>query len=162
MEHSYTPYLIYLAKKVVHSAEVKWVFSVFLSVLTFFFDPLQQLALLALFALIALDFFFGVAAARHSGENIRSAKLVRTAIKYAVYFTLIGAARVTEHAIPALPFLDETVTGFLAATELLSILENAGRLGYATPYRLVHVLTDYLGGKKEKVGEITSIDKSKK
>lgn len=126
-----------------HAAELKALLAALLSVVTFFFDPLQQLALLALFVLILIDFFLGTAAARYTGDQIRSAKLVRTAIKFAVYFTLISAARVTEHALP-FTFLDETVVGFLSATELLSILENTGRLGFAVPSRLVELLGQYV------------------
>ena len=148
MENGYLTYLAYLTKKVLHCAELKWMAGVFLSVLTFFFDPLQQLALLALFVLILIDFMLGVAASRYSGNAIKSAKLVRTAIKFTVYFTLIGAARVAEHALP-FNFLDETITGFLVATELLSILENAGRLGFAVPTKLVEILGDYVTSKRQ-------------
>lgn len=146
MENGYLSYFAYLVKKVLHAAELKWLFSAALSVLTFFFDPVQQLALAALFVLIVMDFFLGVAASRYSKEVIRSAKIARTAIKFTVYFTLIAAARVTEHALPFL-FLDETVTGFLAATELLSILENTGRLGFAVPSKLVELLGQYVSSK---------------
>lgn len=143
----YITYIIYLFKKTLHGAEIKWLLSVFLSVFAFFFDPTQQVAMVALFALIIVDFALGVAASRHTGNQIQSAKLRRTAIKFTVYFILVGAARVTEHAIPILSFLDETVVGFLAATELLSILENAGRLGFAVPQKLVDVLGQYVSSK---------------
>lgn len=146
MEQGYATYITYLFRKVAHAAEVKWLASVAFSVLGFLFDPTQHFALFALFVLILIDFCLGVAAARYTGDTIRSAKLVRTAIKFTVYFTLIAAARVTEHAVP-LSFLDETVTGFLAATELLSILENTGRLGFAVPSKVVEMLSQYVSSK---------------
>ena len=146
MENGYLTYISYLMKKVLSAAEYKTVAAALLSVTSFFFDPLQHAALLALFVLVVFDFAFGVAAARKTGDPVRSAKMVRTAMKLAIYFSLISAARVAEHAVP-IPFLDETVTGFLAATELLSILENAGRLGFAVPRRLVELLGDYVSDK---------------
>lgn len=149
MENGYLTYLTYLARKVAHAGEMKAVVAALLSITSFFFDPLQQLSLLALFALVMFDFAFGVAAARKTGDPVRSAKMVRTALKLAVYFSLIAAARITEHAIPLMGFLDETVTGFLAATELLSVLENSGRLGFAVPKKVVKLLGDYISDKNE-------------
>jgi len=161
MENGYLTYLGYLSKKVTHLAELKTAAATILSVTTFFFDPVQQVSLIALFVLIIIDFAFGVTAARKTGDAVRSSKLVRTALKIAVYFSLIAAARVTEHAIPALGFLDETVTGFLAATELLSIVENAGRLGYAVPRKLTDALGDYIGEKNRENGLRGKINKNK-
>lgn len=138
----YFTYIGYLFKKIMHAAELKWLFGVALSVFSFFFDPLNNLALFALFVLIIFDFVLGVSASRYTGQQIQSAKLRRSAIKMAVYFMLVAAARVAEHTLP-FAFLDETVTGFLAATELLSILENVGRLGFAVPQKLVDILGDY-------------------
>ena len=149
MENGYIPYLIHISKKVLYASELKAIVSAGLGILTFFFDPLQQLALVALFVLVLIDFALGIAAARATGDAVRSAKLVRTGIKFTVYFTLIAAARITEHAIPVLPFLDETVTGFLAATELMSILENTGRLGFATPKKLTDLLGEYVKSKNK-------------
>lgn len=142
----YLNYIIYTIKKALHAAELKWLFTFLLGVMSFFFDPTHNIAVIALFFLICIDFAFGVAAARATGEKVRSAKVMRTAIKMTVYFTLIAAARVTEYALP-LKFLDETVLGFLAATELLSILENAGRMGFAVPAKLVEILGDYVSSK---------------
>lgn len=139
-------YLSYIAWKIRHAAEIKWLAGLFVSISSFLFDPTQYVAMGAVFFLCLTDFFFGVAASRHGGEPIRSSKVVRTAIKIAVYFSLIAAARAAEHAIP-FTFLDTTVIGFLAATELLSILENTGRLGFAVPRKIVDLLGDYVSAK---------------
>lgn len=151
MENGYINYLAYLIGKLKHAAEGKAIFSFFLSIFSFFFDPLQQTSMLALFMLVIMDFGLGTAAARHTGDKIRSAKLVRTAIKLVVYFTLVSAARITEHTIP-FDFLDTTVIGFLAATELLSVLENTGRLGFAVPKKLIKILGDFITAKNEENG----------
>jgi len=148
MENGYSNYFVYIIAKLRHYAEGKALVGFVVSTATFFFDPAHYLAMLALFMLIIIDFFFGIAASRHTGDPIRSAKIIRSAIKMVVYFALVAAARVTEHAIP-ISMLDETVTGFLAATELISILENTGRMGYAVPQKVVQLLGDFVGGKNK-------------
>lgn len=130
-------------------SEIKILLGAGLSVLTFFFDPLLLLALEAVFFLIIIDFFFGVAAARATSQSINSAKLRRTAVKVVVYFALIATAYITEYTVP-FGFLDETVIAFLAATEMMSILENAGRMGYPVPQTLLKVLGDFITSKNEK------------
>jgi len=139
---------MYLISKLRHFAEGKAIAGFFVSIATFFFDPAHYLAMVALFILVLIDFAFGVAASRYTGDPIRSSKVIRTAIKMVVYFSLIAAARITEHTLP-LSLLDETVTGFLAATELISILENTGRMGYAVPQKVVQLLGDFVGGKNK-------------
>lgn len=141
-------YIVGLFNKIVHASELKWASAGLLSIASFFFDPAEHIAIIAVFFLVIGDFVFGYAAAKSEGEPIRSAKLRRTAIKLVVYFSLISLARITEYAVP-IPIMDETVTGFLAATELLSILENAGRMGYAVPMKLTAFLNDYIGVKKD-------------
>lgn len=137
-------YMLHLFGKLAEAAQLKAFAAVGIAVLGFLFDPTQHIALVAIFLLIMADFVFGIAAARKSGEPVRSAKLRRTAIKVAVYYALIACAHVTEYALPSyMGFLDESVLGFLAATELLSILENVGKLGYVVPKNLVKLLGDY-------------------
>lgn len=71
-----------------------------------------------------------------------------TAGKVAAYFTLISAGNLAEHGTQNyIPFLDETIIGFLCATELLSILENTGRMGYAVPQKLINKLSQYKNSK---------------
>lgn len=135
-------YIMYLARQARAAFELKSFAAFIFSILMYFFDPTHMAGMLAVFILICVDFVFGVAASRKIAEPVRSAKVRRTAIKITVYFGLIACARITEYALP-LSFLDESIIGFLAATELLSILENAGRLGYVVPKQLVKVLGDY-------------------
>lgn len=139
-------YIKHIFLKLGHSADFKFFGAIFMGAFSFLFDETHTLALSAVFFLVIIDFFFGISASRKTGEAIRSSKVVRTAIKLVVYFSLIAAARVSEYALP-FDFLDGTVIGFLAATELLSILENAGRMGYAVPRILYGVLGDYVASK---------------
>ncbi len=124
--------------------EMKLGLGVLTAALSWLYDPVYVEALLALFLLILCDFITGVAASRREGVLIESAKLRRTAAKVAIYFAMIAAGHISEKALPLLlNVLDETITGYLVATELLSILENAGRLGFATPTELRRKLQEY-------------------
>lgn len=137
-------YMLHLMQKLGEAVQLKSLVAALLVVVGFMFDPTQHIALVALFVLMMADTVFGVAAARKCGEAIRSAKLRRTAIKVVIYYALIACAHITEFALPSyMHFLDESVLGFLAATELLSILENVGKLGYVVPRQLVKLLGDY-------------------
>lgn len=113
----------------------------------FFFDPALKSGLIALACLIFIDFVSGVATAKKTGEQISSAKIFRTALKFAVYFTLISSGRLTVMA--GLPFIpaDAIILTFLACTELISIIENAGRCGYAVPQKLLNQLEDFRNSK---------------
>lgn len=106
----------------------------------FFFDKNHETGLVALLVLIMFDMFTGIASARHSGNIIKSAKVVRTAYKIIFYFLFISAGHMAENVIGANLFLDETILAVLAMTELISIMENIGKLGYAVPMKLLDKL----------------------
>ncbi len=112
----------------------------------------------ALLLLVVFDFITGIISAHSSGEQIRSRSAVRSAYKIAIYGLLISAGHLTEEVTPGTTFIEEAVTTFLAATELISILENVGKMGYAIPRKLLnqlHKLRDddvKINGKKVKVG----------
>ncbi len=146
--NEYAGYFIHLLARFIDGFEVKAVMGSMIAILAYLFDPTQHAALLALFILILADFCFGVTASRKEGQPLRSSKVRRTAIKMTVYFAIVAMTRITENAIPLLSFMDETLVGFLAATELLSILENVGRMGYAVPAKLTKVLGDYTKNKE--------------
>ena len=144
----YIGYFVHLIERFTHGFEVKAITGTAIAILAYLFDSTQHAALLALFILILADFCFGVTASRMEGHPVRSSKVRRTAIKMSVYFAIIAMTRITENAIPILTFMDETLVGFLAATELLSILENVGRMGYAVPEKLTKILGDYTKNKE--------------
>lgn len=146
--NEYAGYIIHLVKHFVDGFQLKAIIGTIIAILAYLFDPTQHAALLALFILILADFCFGVTASRMEGHPVRSSKVRRTAIKMTVYFAIVAMTRITENAIPLLSFMDETLVGFLAATELLSILENVGRMGYAVPAKLTKMLGDYTKNKE--------------
>lgn len=117
-----------------------YVFMVF----EFFFDVVQKEALVALFVLIVMDFGTAMYATIKSKRKIKSSKILRTALKISFYFLMISASFLAEKAIP-LNFLDDAVIAFLAATELLSILENVSKAGYAIPNKVYKKLQEFIG-----------------
>lgn len=124
--------------KICQDVVIKCVGAWLLVVSNFFVDDVLTKALAALFFLIIFDSITGVLAAKRTGDKIRSAKLVRTPIKIAIYFMLITAARIAEYSIPdQIAYLDEVVLAFLTLTELVSVMENIGKMGYAIPKKLL-------------------------
>lgn len=109
----------------------------------FLFGYENDKVLLALFLLVAFDFITGIVAAHMAGERIRSRIAVRSAFKVAIYGLLVSSGHLTEQITPGTTFIEEAITTFLALTELISILENAGKMGYAVPQKLLNQLQNW-------------------
>lgn len=128
---------------------VAWV----VSSVTFMFGVDLEREITALVILVVLDFFFAIAEERKNGNPISSAKAVRSAMKLFIYSALIAASHLFEMSVKVVTIIDETMVGFLAATEFLSILEHAAKLGYAIPRRILNIVQRYLnevnGGSDE-------------
>jgi len=139
-------YCVGVLVRVCENTYLKLSTAIGLSVLSFLFDTLQRDALLAVFVLIIMDFITAIHAVIRTGEDIKSHKIFRSAVKVAMYFLLISAGYISESAIP-LGFVDDTVIAFLAVTELISILENMAKAGFAIPKSLYEKLKEL----KEKV-----------
>lgn len=136
----YLKYTILVAFK---PSVFKFLFSGFFISASFVFDITHGTSLLALFILVLMDFLTGISAAKYVGEPIRSSKIKHTAIKMTAYFAIIAASHLAEKGlISYLAVIDETVTAFFLLTELISLLENMGRLGIQTPKKLLNQLTD--------------------
>lgn len=106
----------------------------------FLFGLDHEAALKALLFLVFVDTFTGVIGAKLSKEEIKSAKFFRVALKTVVYYLLIAAAFNTEKLISPTFFLDEAVLAFIGATELISIIENSGKMGFVVPNKLLNKL----------------------
>lgn len=119
---------------------VKCAAAIFYVPYIFLFDPTQKTGLQALLVLILFDMLTGIAAAKKSGEIIKSSKVIRTVIKICFYYLFISAGYLTEKTIGINLFLDESILAVLAFTELISITENMGNLGYAVPKKMLNKL----------------------
>lgn len=94
----------------------------------------------ALTVLVGIDLVTGTFASYKSNEPITSRKMAKTAIKWTLYMLMISASYLTDLIVPGDWHLEEVSLAFLAATELVSILENVGRAGVAIPLRLLNTL----------------------
>lgn len=136
-------YLKYILAIALHPSGLKLIGAGLFLIFSFFFDINHSTSLLSLFMLILLDFISGVASAKYLGEPIRSSKVKHTAIKLTAYFAVIAGAHLAESGLsPSLAILDETVLAFFLITELVSLLENVGRLGVQTPKKILNQLIE--------------------
>ena len=85
----------------------------------------------------------GVMASVKTGHDIKSKKFLNTAVKLFIYLLLISTGHLTESAIGLEIKADEVITSVIALTEIISILENASRMGYAIPKKLLNQLKDF-------------------
>jgi phage-related holin len=114
--------------------------------LVVFVAPVKA-AMLAVTFLVAVDFLTGVWASKKRGEKIESAKLGRTVIKTLGYQLALITSFVTEkYLLDVLPVM-KTISGFIAATELLSVSEN---LAVITGVPLYDAFRKLLNKKDEK------------
>lgn len=109
----------------------------------FMFDVSQGKTMLALLILILLDFITGISAAKIRGEPIRSSKIKHSALKIFAYYAVISGAHLAESSLNHyIAVLDEAVVAFFMVTELVSLMENIGRMGYRVPSKLLNQLKD--------------------
>lgn len=123
-------------------ATYKWFKTVcggFVGLVSYLFGETRELALM-LCVLVVMDFILALIATHKVGGVIQSSKALRSALKLMVYGLIISAGHLTEAAVQVIPFIDDTVIAFLAVTELISILEHAGTIGFAIPQKLLNKL----------------------
>lgn len=141
MKEDNIKYIITMFGNMCKDTAIKCIATGTLVVTEFFVDAMLTKAIVAIFFLILFDWITGIFAAKVSGDVIKSSKIIRTPIKIVVYFMLITGARIAEYSLPEIVgFLDDTVIAFLALTELISVLENTGKMGYAIPKKLLQKL----------------------
>lgn len=125
---------------VVHFFGIKLLPSVVIPVFGVLFGLQNPAILRALMILVVIDFITGIASAKVANEQIRSRAAVRSAFKVAVYGLLVSAGHLTEVIVPGNLFIEEAVVSFLALTELISVIENIGKMGFAVPSKLLNQL----------------------
>lgn len=113
----------------------------------FFFGDLPYAVATAVVMLVLMDMATGLIASKRSGVVLTSGRAFATAVKLAIYGILISAGHLTNTVIGFDFKLDEAIMVVLALTELISILENCGNMGYAVPKRLLNQLHEWRDGK---------------
>lgn len=132
-------YLLHLGDTLAGNFAVKLAGASALSAFAFFFGELHNQAIAAVAMLMVFDFLTGVTASWLEGKAITSRASMRSVLKSTVYLIAISAAYFADNTIP-IAFIETTVVGFVGITEFISILENAGRMGFATPQKLLNQL----------------------
>lgn len=113
----------------------------------FLFGNLWWAAISAVVMLMVFDTLTGIMASLHEGKSISSAKFSRALLKSIVYLTAISAGYYADTTIPNFDFIQGTMIAFVGITEFISILENIGRMGFATPKKLLDGLKEYRDSK---------------
>lgn len=124
----------------IHFFTTKFLLAILFGVYEFLFGIQDYKAMIALLVLVVIDFSTGITSTRYTGEPITSRRTFKTAVKTGVYCVLITSAHLTEAIVPGVTFIDEAMISFLALTELVSIMENIGKMGYSVPQRLLNTL----------------------
>ncbi|PGN58744.1 holin [Bacillus cereus] len=108
-----------------------------------------------LVTMAAIDYLTGVIAAGYNGE-LKSKVGFKGIAKKVVLFLLIGVAAQLDTAFGSHSAIREATIFFFMGNELLSLLENAGRMGIKLPSALTNAV-EILGGKQKhevKKGEV--------
>ncbi|PED84291.1 holin [Bacillus pseudomycoides] len=107
----------------------------------------------------AIDYLTGMIAAGYNGE-LKSKVGFKGIAKKVVLFLLVGVASQLDAAFGSNSAIREATIFFFMGNELLSILENAGRMGIKLPSALSNAV-EILGGKQkqeERKGDVSNGD----
>nr|WP_321221339.1 phage holin family protein [uncultured Psychroserpens sp.] len=118
-----------------------------------FLSPVNAVMVTMVF-LIIVDFITGAYASIKNRIPIRSSKIGHTISKFFIYNLVILAAYfVEEHIVNEVPFL-KIIAGFIAITEIKSILENYNVIYGINPFKaLINLIK--LTSFKESIDVIT-------
>ncbi|EOO29042.1 toxin secretion/phage lysis holin [Bacillus cereus VD133] len=106
-----------------------------------------------LVTMAVIDYLTGIIAAGYNGE-LKSKVGFKGITKKVVLFLLVGVAAQLDAAIGSNSAIREATIFFFMGNELLSILENAGRMGIPIPQPLMNAV-EILGGKnKQNKGDV--------
>ncbi|PHD59094.1 phage holin family protein [Bacillus toyonensis] len=96
----------------------------------------------------AIDYITGVFAAGYNGE-LKSKVGFKGIAKKVVLFLLVGVATQLDTALGSNSAIREATIFFFIGNELLSLLENAGRMGIPLPSALTNAI-DVFGKENQK------------
>ncbi|HFK1455288.1 MULTISPECIES: phage holin family protein [Bacillus] len=103
----------------------------------------------------AIDYITGVIAAGFNGE-LKSKVGFKGIAKKVVLFLLIAAATQADAIVGTNSALREATIFFFIGNELLSLLENAGRMGIPLPRALINAVEILIGKSNKTNSEYTN------
>lgn len=112
----------------------------------FLFGDFHTQGVLSVMMLMLFDTVMGTMASWQEGKPITSRRFSRLLQKSIVYLMAISAGYFTDITI-GWQVVQATMIGFIGVTEFISIIENAGRMGYHTPRKLLNQLKDFQSQK---------------
>ena len=111
--------------------------------------------------LIVVDFITGAYASVKLQIPIKSEKIAHTISKFFIYnLVIISAYFLEKHIVNEVPFL-KIIAGFIAITEIKSILENYNKIYGVNPFKALYKLLNQ-SGFKDTVEKITVEQKKSK
>jgi toxin secretion/phage lysis holin len=113
---------------------VKWMVAVGGSIASYLFGGWSALLNILLFFII-IDFFTGIIAAGVEGKLRSTVGLIGITKKIFIFIMVAIAYRI-DSILGDIHSLEDAVIFFYLANELLSIIENAGRIGVPIPLKI--------------------------
>ncbi|WP_078499624.1 phage holin family protein [Paenibacillus selenitireducens] len=123
---------------------LKWCVALITSSVTYFYGGWSAV-LGALLAFVIFDYITGVVAAGSSGELKSKKGLIGIARKVFI-FAMVAVGHLVDGILGDSHMLRDTIAYFYIANEVLSIIENGGRLGVPIPPVIVQAV-EVLRGK---------------
>ncbi|WGH74587.1 phage holin family protein [Tenacibaculum tangerinum] len=95
--------------------------------------------------LIVVDFITGAYASLKLHVPIKSERIGHTISKFVIYnLVIISAYFLEKHIVSEVPFL-KVIAGFIAITEIKSILENYNKIYGVNPFKALHTFLKQIG-----------------
>lgn len=102
-------------------------------------SPVKAIMITMIF-LIVVDFITGAYASYKHHIPIRSHRIMNTISKFVIYnLVILAAFFLEEHIVNEVPFL-KIIAGFIAITEIKSILENFDKIYGVNPFKALRNL----------------------
>jgi toxin secretion/phage lysis holin len=108
--------------------------------------------LVALFWMAVIDYGTGMAAG-YTEKTLSSKVGFKGIAKKVMIFVMVALAHQVDSALGTKNMFRDATIIFYMANELLSIFENAGRMGVAVPERLLQAVEVLKGKEKKEKGE---------
>ncbi|RXZ78225.1 holin [Paenibacillaceae bacterium] len=122
----------------------------FFSILTGIFG----IPFVALLILMAIDFITALMAAKYTGEGLNSKKGYKGLFKKTYTILLIGAVAMTEISLlQSNGIVADGIAGAFVVIELVSVVENGGKMGIKFPDKFKDFITQLKNGKTENNNE---------